>query len=145
MASLTTVSTANAQYKPTGDDGITASPRLRFQLDERRARSTPAAVAEPTMACPKCKDTWVAQADTNPKGLGAKTLMGATTKLVAKHMCDGCGNDWSVSGTGKGKQAVAIHKCSGCGSDNLACCSRKGTGEVVTKGMDKKSEIAPLK
>lgn len=27
----------NAQYRPTGDDGITASPRLRQQLNDRAA------------------------------------------------------------------------------------------------------------
>ena len=30
-------SNASAQYKPTGDDGITASPKIRQQLDEREA------------------------------------------------------------------------------------------------------------
>jgi hypothetical protein len=37
---------ANAQYQPTGDDGITASPRLRQQIDERKkVSSTPSATA----------------------------------------------------------------------------------------------------
>lgn len=29
--------TSNAQYRPTGDDGITASPRVRQMLNERAA------------------------------------------------------------------------------------------------------------
>jgi hypothetical protein len=34
VAALIPVFQANAQYKPTGDDGITASPRLRKTLNE---------------------------------------------------------------------------------------------------------------
>jgi hypothetical protein len=38
--------TANAQYRPTGEDGITASPRLRQQLNEqKKVASTPSATA----------------------------------------------------------------------------------------------------
>ncbi len=137
--------TAQAQYKPTGDDGITASPKVRAQLNERRAQTIPVSVAAPSMACPKCKDAWVAQADTNSKGLGARTLMGQTTKLVAHHQCGGCSTDWAVVGTGKAKQSTGNHKCSSCGAENLACCSVKGAGDVATKGMEKKIEVAPLK
>ncbi len=145
LALALVASSAQAQYKPTGDDGITASPKLRQQLDERSARTAPVAANVPSMACPKCKDTWVAQVDTNPKGSGVKTLMGKRTKLVAQHLCNGCGVDWAVAGTGKAKHAVATHKCSGCGSENLACCSTKGTTDVATKGMGQKFEVAPLK
>jgi len=35
--------TASAQFKPTGDDGITASPRARQLLDEQKNRTTAAA------------------------------------------------------------------------------------------------------
>jgi hypothetical protein len=145
LALALVASSAQAQYKPTGDDGITASPKVRQQLDERRARTTPVAAVVPSMACPKCKDTWVVQADKNSKGLGARTLMGKTTKLVAQHLCGGCGVDWAIAGTGKAKHAVAAHKCSGCGSENLACCSTKAAGEVATKGMGQRFEVAPLK
>jgi len=49
---------ASAQYKPTGDDGITASPKLRQMLDERAvaARVAPA-------------NTTVAVSYRNPAGL----------------------------------------------------------------------------
>lgn len=52
---------AQAQYKPTGDDGITASPKLRQFLDEYKRNHSPApAPAEvPQMACPKCKNVSV--------------------------------------------------------------------------------------
>jgi len=145
IATFITVAPANAQYRPTGDDGITASPKLRAQLDERKAGTRPLTATGPAMACPKCKDAWVAKADTNSRGLGARTLMGQTTTPVVKHLCDGCGADWSVAGTGKAKQTVASHKCTGCGAENLACCSTKGGGNVATKGMGQKLEIAPLK
>lgn len=136
---------AHAQYKPTGDDGITASPRLRQQLDERRARTSARAVEVPKMACSKCQDTMVSVRNTESKGVGARTLMGNTTKLVAQHSCAGCGVDWAVVGTGKAKQSVATHKCSGCGSEILACCSAKGSGAVATKGMEQKIQVAPVK
>ena len=136
--------TAQAQYKPTGDDGITASPKLREQLDQRRARTTLGAAVAPSMACPKCKDAWVSQPD-NSRGAGARTLLGQNTKLVARHQCGGCGVDWSIAGTGKGKHAVASHKCSGCGAEDSACCSPKGSGTVATRGMGQPVQIAPLK
>jgi hypothetical protein len=139
------VSQAQAQYKPTGDDGITASPRLRQQLDERRARTSTATATLPSMACPKCKDTLVSQLNTESKGVGARTQTGNTTKLVAQHLCGGCGVDWTIAGTGKAKHSVATHKCSGCGSEKLDCCSGKGTGDVATKGMEKKFQVAPVK
>jgi hypothetical protein len=145
LALALVASSAQAQYKPTGGDRITASPKVRAMLDERRARTTPVSTAEPTMACPKCKDIWVAQTDRNPKGSGVRTLMGQTTKRVAQHFCNGCGVDWALAGTGKAKHAVATHKCSGCGSENLACCSTKGTGNVATEGMEKKFQVAPVK
>ena len=143
IATFVAVAPANAQYRPTGDDGITASPKVRAMLDARKASTTPVAAPVPAMACPKCKDTWVAQPDTNAKG--AKILMGQTTKLVAQHLCAGCSTDLVTAGAGKAKHTVATHKCSGCGAENLACCSTKGAGAVATKGMDKKIEIAPLK
>jgi hypothetical protein len=34
-ASSSLANNGSAQYKPTGDDGITASPKLRQQLDQR--------------------------------------------------------------------------------------------------------------
>jgi hypothetical protein len=143
VAFLALASQANAQYKPTGDDGITASPRVRAQLQERAMPAVKDASA--VMACPKCKDALVAVTDTNSKGAGARTLVGANTKVIAKHLCEGCGAAWSLTGTGKAKQLTASHSCSGCGADNLACCSAPGTGNVATKGMDRKIQIAPLK
>jgi hypothetical protein len=146
FATLSLLAPANAQYRPTGPDGITASPKLRSQLDERRARSTPATpAAREIMDCPKCKDVWVSQVDREPKGSSVRVLTGKTTKLVAKHLCEGCGVDWSIAGTGKAKHLVATHECSGCGSPDTACCSPRGSNNVATKGMGETFNIAPLK
>lgn len=139
------VSQAQAQYKPTGDDGITASPRLRQQLDQRKARPS-TKVAAAVMACSKCQDTWVSLPLGSVLGSGGRALTGNTTQLVAKHLCDGCRVDWAVTGTGKAKQSVATHNCSGCGSTDMACCSAKGSvSNVATKGMQKPVHVAPVK
>lgn len=42
-ATLSLASNASAQYKPTGDDGITASPKVRQMLNERAAATRVAA------------------------------------------------------------------------------------------------------
>ena len=144
LALLAFASPTQAQYKATGDDGITASPKVRAQLDERKARLNTGATTA-AMACPKCQDTWVAQADTNSKGLGARTLMGQTTKLVAQHLCPGCATAITVAGQGKAKYDVATHKCDSCGAANLACCGTAKGSDTATKGMEKKIEVAPLK
>ena len=71
--------------------------------------------------------------------------MGRTTKLVAEHLCTGCGPDWSVIRTGKEKHVVATHTCGNCGPANLAICAAKGSGTAATKGMARTLEEAPLK
>jgi hypothetical protein len=136
FATFAAVVPASGQYKPTGADGITASPKARAQLNERKAPTTLVSATAPAMGCPKCKDAWVAQAD--PSAKGGRVLMGQTTKLVARHLCEGCGADITTTGVGKSKQAVAAHNCTGCGSENLACCGPKGMD-------DHKIQVAPLK
>ena len=138
-----------AQYKATGDDGITASPRVRERLNEyARNHTPPAAPADlERMACAKCTDTFVSRLDLDPRGIGARTQLakGTPTKFVAKHLCDACATKWEVTGHGRAKESVAIHTCTGCGAESLVCCNTKKGSEVVTKGMKKKFEIAPLK
>ena len=56
LAALAFTGTARAQYKPGGDDGIAASPKVRQLLSERNASITPALVVAPAMACPKCSE-----------------------------------------------------------------------------------------
>jgi hypothetical protein len=121
VAFLVIAGQANAQYTPTGNDGITASPRVRAQLQEKAVTSANAPT--PIMACSKCKDALVSVTDKNTKGVGARTLVGKNTKVIAKHLCATCATAWSLAGTGKAKQLTASHSCGGCGADQLACCS----------------------
>jgi hypothetical protein len=136
-----------AQYKPTGDDGITASPKLRQFLNEQTKYRSPApAPAEsPQMACPKCKDKVTQRIDYSARGANKPTIR------VVTHLCQGCGTDWKIVGEGRAKHAVATHKCVSCGTENLACCNTTKGSTVATKGMEKKNlkdlnfEVAPIK
>ena len=145
VSAFALIATASAQfYKPTGDDGITASPKVRAQLDERRARLQTTTAVVPSMACPKCTDHYVTVPVKGAKG-GQILMAGAIpTQKIAKHLCPSCETTIAVAGVGKAKHGVAIHKCVSCGSENLACCGTK-SGAVATKGMEKKVEIAPVK
>jgi hypothetical protein len=141
IVGMALASEAIAQYKPTGDDGITASPKLRERLDEYKRNHTPApALVEITpMSCEKCTGLTYTIPDLEPKGLGARTLMAGGTPMKWKtdHMCVGCGTKWETSGVGKAAKSVAIHICSRCGSKNLACCNTTKGSAVATKGMDR--------
>ena len=130
-----------AQYKPTGDDGITASPKLRQFLDEHKGSVGSASVTSeiPQMACPKCKDKVTKKVDYTVRGANKPTV------TVVTHLCEGCGTDWKVVGHGKAKQSIATHKCTGCGAEDLACCNTTKGSTVATKGMEKDIKVAPLK
>lgn len=136
-------SSAFAQYKATGDDGITASPKARQFLDEYNRNHSPApAPAEVAqMPCPKCNDQVTQQVDETARGANKPI------KTISTHLCDGCGTDWKVYGVGRTKHFVAIHKCTSCGSENFACCNTTKGSTVATKGMEKAKnvEVAPLK
>lgn len=129
-----------------GGDGKGA---IRLLELSRRAQPAPApAVSEfKQMSCPKCKDILTTQPDVTSRGLGARSLVagGVPTQTVARHLCDGCGVDWTISGHGKAKVAVANHKCTSCGAESLACCNTTKGSTVATKGMEKKFQVAPLK
>src|SRR5204863_1457130 len=127
---------APAQYRPTGDDGITASPKVRAQLVERRATVSTSPAVAASMLCPKCKDAWVNQVDPTPKGAKVLLSQGRPTNKVARHLCGGCETTISVVGLSKAtRHDVATHSCSSCGAVTLACCSTKGAAAVATKGM----------
>src|SRR5690348_1385520 len=106
IALLSFVGTTQAQYKATGDDGITAAPKVRQLLDERRAAAAVAAAADhKEMACPKCKDKITGRVD--------YTARGATRPVVqvTTHLCDGCGVERIVAGVGKTRTEIVAHKC----------------------------------
>lgn len=91
---------------------------------------TPTVMAAPAykaMSCAKCTDIFVALPDNEPKGAGAKALLAAElpTKIVAKHRCETCANEWKTVGQGKAKRDVAKHTCNSCVSESLACCSTR--------------------
>lgn len=67
LAALAFAGTASAQYKPVGDDGIAASPRVRQMLNERKASTAPSVAPVPAMACPKCADVLATQANPQAK------------------------------------------------------------------------------
>ncbi len=134
---------AQAQYKATGDDGITASPKARQLLDEFNRNHSPApVVAEiPQMSCPKCKDKATQKVDYTARGANKPIV------TISTHLCNGCETDWKIYGVGRTKHAVASHKCMGCGSENLACCNTTKGSDIATKGMEKAKniDVAPLK
>ena len=78
---------------------------------------TPAA-----MSCANCQDVLVTQAVTDPKGLGARTLIaqGLATEQLARHLCGACTTKWTIEGQGKAKVAVFNHICPSCGSKAVA-------------------------
>jgi hypothetical protein len=145
IAAFSLIGNASAQSQLVGDDGIAVSPKVRAQLNERKAQTTPATAAVAAMACPECKDAWVARADPNPKGLGARSLLGQTTKLVAQHLCPACETAITVGGEGKAKYDIATHQCGSWGATSFACCSKVKGSPIPAKGMEKNVEMATLK
>ena len=134
IALLSFASPAQAQYKPVGDDGIAASPKVRSMM--MKPISSPADVAGlkagdmVAMACPKCKTIMVTHVNTE-KG----HIKTATT--VPEDVCPGCEQKFTVVGEGKDKHNVVTHVCKKCGSTDAFCCVMKKDGES-TKGMEQK-------
>lgn len=122
IAVLALTSSAKAQYKPVGDDGIAASPKVRQMLNERRAFTAIATAAVPAMTCPKCADVRTTEVSRQAKG--AEVLTGVTN-VTTRHTCAGCEVKWTVVGEGKGKHSVATHKCTADVPNNLVCCAPK--------------------
>ncbi len=135
-----------AQYKAVGDDGIAASPKVRAQLNERKARLNTATPALASMACPKCKDEWVTLPNRQAKPAQFLLSRGVPTTKVARHLCASCDTTITVEGLSKAtRHNVVTHQCTSCGAQTLACCNTSKGGDVATKGMEKSIEIAPLK
>ena len=134
IALISFASPAQAQYKPVGDVGIAASPKVRSMM--MKPITSPADVVGlkdgdmVAMACPKCKTIMVTHVNTE-KG----HIKTATT--VPADMCPGCEQKFTVVGEGKGKHNVVTHVCKKCGSTDAFCCVMKKDGEP-TKGMQQK-------
>jgi uncharacterized OB-fold protein len=134
IALFSFASQAQAQFKPVGDDGIAASPKVRSMM--MKPISSPADVAGlkdgdmVAMACPKCKTVMVTHVNTE-KG----HIKTATT--VPADMCPGCEQKFTVVSEGKEKHNIVMHVCKKCGSTDAFCCVMKKDGEP-TKGMEQK-------
>jgi hypothetical protein len=126
-------SPSQAQYKPTGDDGITASPKVRQTLNEIKTRRQAEALKPGdavAMVCAKCKSVMVHNVTTEKGHIKIMTV-------GEKHTCPGCNSTITVVGTGKGKHDEVRHTCAKCGDDSVFCCATK-PGSGPTKGMEKK-------
>jgi hypothetical protein len=104
-----------------------------------RPESLPSRSDYKPMACGKCKNDYVTRKDWSARGANKPNV------IVTRHLCVGCETTIATQGHGKAKHEVATHKCTSCGAETLACCATKKGSETVTKGMEKKFEIAPLK
>ena len=120
LAAFTFATSASAQNKPVGDDGIAASPKVRQMLNERNAATAPAVAAAPAMACPKCADVRTSVA--NPQAKTGELLAGTANKAVVKHTCSACQTTMSLQGEGKAKHQVATHTCSADVPKPAGCC-----------------------
>jgi hypothetical protein len=69
------------------------------------------------MSCAKCKDGYVSRVDYTARGANKPDL------IIARHLCNSCGNEWVVTGHGKAKTSTAVHTCTTCGAESLTCCS----------------------
>jgi hypothetical protein len=94
-----------AQYKATGNDGVTASPKTRQLLDElnNNHAAAPAAIAQ--MGCPMCKDQVTLRTDYTARGANKPTI------AVATHACKMCDTQLKTVGVGKAAKTVAVHDC----------------------------------
>src|SRR6266700_201336 len=136
LAGIALIAVANpvqAQYKPTGDDGITASPKVRAQLSELSAKAKTSLVAAGSMACPKCKDEWVILPNKQAKPAQFLLSHGVPTQKIARHLCASCETTISVQGFSKTtSHNVVTHQCNSCGALTVACCATVQRGDVAT-------------
>ena len=132
LAGIALIAVANpvqAQYKPTGDDGITASPKVRAQLSELSAKAKTSLVEVGSMACPKCKDEWVILPNKQAKPAQFLLSRGVPIQRVARHRCASCDTTITVEGLSKAiRHNVVTHQCNSCGAHTLACCGASKEG-----------------
>ena len=112
------VGAAHAQYKATGADGITASPKLRETINSRTAVSVRPTVPVKHL-CSMCKDEYTARVEQTAKGMIKPSV------LVEKHLCTGCETKTSKDGQGKVSREVVMHQCVSGDIKNTTCCAPK--------------------
>ena len=102
---------AGALFTAVGNAQEKGAAKL-LQLNASKAAPVTAVSEYKSMSCANCKDRFTTVPDRSVKG--ASTLTGAPTRIVAKHLCGGCANEWVVKGNGKAATSVPVHKCSSC-------------------------------
>ncbi len=134
IALLSFAGPVQAQYKPAGDDGIAASPKVRQMLNEIKTREQAEALKPGdaiAMVCAKCKSVMIHNVTTDKGHIKVMTI-------GEKHLCPGCNTYIKVAGGGKqGAKDEVKHVCEKCGEDSVFCCATK-PGSGSTKGMEKK-------
>ncbi len=133
LALLSFAAPVQAQYKPAGDDGIAASPKVRQMLNEIKTREQAEALKPGdtiAMVCTKCKSVMVHNVTTEKGHIQVMTV-------GEKHLCPGCNTYITVVGVGHGAKNEVKHVCEKCGEDSVFCCATK-PGSGSTKGMEKK-------
>jgi hypothetical protein len=121
FAAFSFATATQAQYRATGGDGITASPKLREILDNRAVTPPVAAVKAP-MACALCKDEFVTRTDTTARGAIKPTV------TVAKHLCNSCETRTVVKGQGKAQTTSSTQSCRAGETAGPACCAPRTAG-----------------
>ena len=121
IALFSITAAANAQYKATGTDGVTASPKLREMINSRAGlAAVPAAPAE-AMSCSSCKDEYTTRTDATARGAFKPTVR------VVTHLCAGCETTVKTIGVGKASTSVATHKCNTGPANDANCCALNKT------------------
>jgi hypothetical protein len=120
-ATVSLANNASAQYKPTGDDGITASPKVRQMLNERAAAAHPA----PSIS--------VATVTTRTPGLDGVAASPKVRQMLAERKV-------AVSGTPSAEVASAGYRATG--ADGIAA-SPKLRQQLNERGAT--YMIAPVK
>ena len=135
MVAFSVVGQAKAQYKPTTEGGITASPKVQSMLGIKTKAEADALKPGDTIAmvCAKCKSVMVHNVTTEKGHVKVMTI-------GEKHLCPGCSTYIKVVGAGKlGAKDEVRHVCEKCGDESVFCCAT-GPGSGTTKGMEEKKK-----
>ncbi|MEI7729304.1 MAG: hypothetical protein WCO56_07015 [Verrucomicrobiota bacterium] len=72
------------------------------------------------MACPKCKDSLVTEAESTGKGANP-----TVTKTYLQHGCPTCSTKIATEGVGKNAKDTVKHSCKSGSSEGASCCAMK--------------------
>jgi hypothetical protein len=106
LAAFGLVSFAGSTYAQNSGqqtDGITASPKHREMIDQRKSPSARPVTSE--MACPKCRNEVTTRVDWTARGANKPQVK------VVKHLCPTCDTKVTTSGHGKAAKTTVEHTC----------------------------------